>query len=80
MNLVIQSPAPISADHHKTLVALSRGSHATVVDANAIRISDADIAQRPDLDVYCGTHRLDYAFVEAGRQLRGGRQEARGIE
>jgi len=70
MNLVIQSPAPISADHHKTLVALSRGSHATVVDANAIRISNADIAQRPDLDVYCGTHRLDYAFVEAGRQLR----------
>ncbi len=70
MNLVIQSPAPISADHHKTLVALARGSHVTIIDANAIRIASADIAQRPDLDVYCGTHRLDYAFVEAGRQLR----------
>jgi len=70
MNLVIQSPAPLSADHHKTLVALARGTHATVIDATAIRIADADVAQRPDLDVYCGTHRLDYAFVESGRRLR----------
>ena len=70
MNLVIQSPAPLSADHHKTLVALARGSHATVVDANALRIADASIAQRADVEVYCGTHQLDYAFVEAGRQLR----------
>ncbi|CAH2891950.1 MAG: Phosphoserine phosphatase (EC [uncultured Paraburkholderia sp.] len=70
MNLVIQSPAPLSADHHKTLVALARGSHATVVDETAIRIADADAAQRPDLEVYCGTHRLDYAFIEGGRQLR----------
>ena len=69
MNLVIQSPAPISADHHKTLVALARGSHATVIDANAIRIARADIAQRPDLDVYCGTHALDYAFIEPQAQL-----------
>jgi phosphoserine phosphatase len=70
MNLVIQSSAPLSADHHKALVALARGSHASVIDANAIRIADANVAQRADLDVYCGTHQLDYAFVEAGRQLR----------
>jgi phosphoserine phosphatase len=70
MNLVIQSSAPLSADHHKALVALARGSHASVIDANAIRIADANVAQRADLDVYCSTHQLDYAFVEAGRQLR----------
>jgi phosphoserine phosphatase len=69
MNLVIQSPAPLSADHHKTLVALARGSHATAIDANALRIADASIDQRADVDVYCSTHQLDYAFVEAGRQL-----------
>src|SRR6185437_3053427 len=31
---------------------------------------DADIAQRAELDVYCGTHQLDYAFIEPGLQLR----------
>jgi phosphoserine phosphatase len=70
MNLVIQSPAPLSADHHTTLVALARGSHATMIDAHALRIADADIAQRAELDVYCGTHQLDYAFIEPGLQLR----------
>jgi phosphoserine phosphatase len=70
MNLVIQSTAPLSADHHKTLVALARGSRATVIDANAIRIADANVAQRADLEVYCSTHELDYAFVEPSRQLR----------
>ena len=70
MNLVIQSTEPLSADHHKTLVALARGSHAAVIDANAIRIADANVAQRADLEVYCSTHQLDYAFVEPGRQLR----------
>ena len=70
MNLVIQSPAPLSADHHKTLVALARGSRATMIDANALRIADANLAQRADLEVYCGTHQLDYAFIEPGRQLR----------
>jgi phosphoserine phosphatase len=70
MNLVIQSPAPLSADHHKTLVALARGSRADVIDAHAIRIPDANPAQRADLDVYCGTHALDYAFIEPNRQLR----------
>ena len=70
MNLVIQSTAPFSADHHKTLVALARGSQATVVDAHAIRIANAHLSQRADVEVYCQTHRLDYAFVEAGRALR----------
>ncbi|APA84925.1 phosphoserine phosphatase SerB [Paraburkholderia sprentiae WSM5005] len=70
MNLVIQSVAPLSTDHHKILVALARGSHAAVIDANAIRIADADPAQRADVEAYCYTHQLDYAFVEAGRQLR----------
>jgi phosphoserine phosphatase len=70
MNLVIQSTAPLSADHHKTLVALARGSRASVIDVHAIRIADASPAQRADLDVYCGTHSLDYAFIEPNRQLR----------
>ncbi len=69
MNLVIQSLAPLSADHHKPLVALARGSRAAVIDARALRIESADPAQRPDIDVYCGTHQLDYAFVEPGRRL-----------
>jgi phosphoserine phosphatase len=69
MNLVIQSPAPLPAAHHKPLVALARGSHAVVIDAYAIRIAGAQPAQRADLDVYCRTHALDYAFVKP-RQLR----------
>jgi phosphoserine phosphatase len=70
MNLVIQSPQPLAAAHAKPLVALSRGSHAQSVDAYAIRIADADPAQRGDLDVYCATHALDYAFVRPGLALR----------
>ncbi|MGF6609804.1 phosphoserine phosphatase [Paraburkholderia sp. WSM4175] len=69
MNLVIQSVVPLSADHHKTLVALARGSHAAVIDEHAIRIADANLAQRADVEAYCYAHQLDYAFVEAGRQL-----------
>jgi phosphoserine phosphatase len=69
MNLVIQSLAPLAAEHHKPLVALSRGSHLTALDPYVVRIENADIAQRPDLDVYCSTHSLDYAFIEAGRRL-----------
>jgi len=69
MNLVIQSLAPLTEAHFRPLVALSRGSRATPVDAYALRIEDADTAQRGDLDVYCGTHALDYAFIEPGRTL-----------
>ena len=69
MNLVIQSLTPLAAEHHKPLVALSRGSNLTVIDPCAVRIENADLGQRADLDVYCGTHALDYAFVEAGRRL-----------
>jgi phosphoserine phosphatase len=69
MNLVIQSPAPLPAVHHKPLLALARGSRLTPIDECAIRIEDAVPAQRADLDVYCGTHQLDYAFVGAGSSL-----------
>lgn len=69
MNLVIQSLTPLAAEHHKPLVALSRGSKLSVIDSCAVRIDNANLAQRADLDVYCGTHALDYAFVEAGRRL-----------
>lgn len=69
MNLVIQSPALLSPDHAKTLVALARGSRSIAVDAYALHIADADETQRADLDVYCGTHALDYAFIDAGRRL-----------
>lgn len=70
MNLVIQSPAPLAAAHVKPLVALARGAGSTSIDDFAIRIEGADPAQRGDLEVYCGTHALDYAFVEPGRTLR----------
>ena len=69
MNLVIQSLTPLAAEHYKPLAALSRGSNLTVIDPCAVRIENADLGQRADLDVYCGTHALDYAFVEAGRRL-----------
>ncbi|MEM5437111.1 phosphoserine phosphatase SerB [Paraburkholderia diazotrophica] len=69
MNLVIQSLAPLAAEHHKPLTALSRGSNLTVIDPHAVCIDNADAAQRADVDVYCATHSLDYAFVEAGRRL-----------
>ena len=69
MNLVIQSLTPIAAEHHKPLLALSRGAKLSAIDPCAVRIDSADVGQRPDLDVYCGTHELDYAFVEAGRRL-----------
>jgi phosphoserine phosphatase len=70
MNLVIQSSAPLAAAHVKPLVALARGAGSTPIDDFAIRIEGADPAQRPDLEVYCGTHALDFAFVEAGKTLR----------
>jgi phosphoserine phosphatase len=69
MNLVIQSPEPLAEAHRKPLAALARGAGATPIDAYALRIVGADPAQRPDLDVYCDTHALDYAFVEAGKRL-----------
>ena len=69
MNLVIQSLSPLAAEHHKPLVALSRGSKLSVIDPSAVRIENADLGQRADLDVYCGTHALDYAFVEPGQRL-----------
>ncbi|MBN3726609.1 phosphoserine phosphatase SerB [Burkholderia sp. Ac-20379] len=68
-NLVIQSPAPLSPAHHKPLFALSRGSRLVTIDDHAIRFDDAQPAQQPDISVYCGTHGLDYAFVDAGRKL-----------
>ncbi|WP_233863364.1 phosphoserine phosphatase SerB [Paraburkholderia adhaesiva] len=69
MNLVIQSLAPLPVAHHKPLLALARGSSLTPIDDCSIRIENAVPAQRADLDVYCGTHQLDYAFIGAGRAL-----------
>ncbi|CAG4892040.1 phosphoserine phosphatase SerB [Paraburkholderia saeva] len=70
MNLVIQSLAPIAETHFKPLVALARGTRLTPLDTHTLRIEAANPSQRADLDVYCGTHQLDYAFVEPGRALR----------
>jgi phosphoserine phosphatase len=69
MNLVVQSPEPLAAAHIKPLLALSRGTQAHSIDAHAVRIADAEPAQRPDIESYCSTHALDYAYVEAGRTL-----------
>jgi phosphoserine phosphatase len=68
-NLVIQSPSPLSDAHYKPLLALARGARIVTLDPLAIRIDDAQPAQRPDIDAYCGTHGLDYGFIDAGRRL-----------
>jgi len=70
MNLVVQSPEPLAAAHVKPLVALARGSQAHSIDACALRIADADSAQRPDIESYCATHAFDFAYVPAARALR----------
>jgi phosphoserine phosphatase len=69
MNLVIQSPAPISDSHLKPLAALARSTETARIDDTLLRLSDADPLQRPDIDAYCGTHALDYAFIEPQAQL-----------
>jgi phosphoserine phosphatase len=63
MNLVIQSPEPLGAAHVKPLIALARGSQAQPIDPYAVRILDANPAQRGDVEAYCATHALDCAFV-----------------
>lgn len=70
MNLVVQSPEPLAAAHVKPLVALARGTQMHSADSRVLRIADADTAQRPDIDAYCSTHALDFAYVPAGRSLR----------
>lgn len=70
MNLVVQSPEPLAAAHVKPLVALARGTQLHSADSRALRIAGADPKQRPDIDAYCGTHALDYAYVPPGRTLR----------
>ncbi|KAG0162230.1 hypothetical protein DFQ30_002594 [Apophysomyces sp. BC1015] len=67
MNLVIQSVAPLSDDHAHPLTALARAAQAERIDANALRVRDASPSQRADIAAYCGTHRLDYAFVPPRR-------------
>jgi phosphoserine phosphatase len=69
MNLVIQSPDPIADTHVKPLAALARSRHFERTGASRLRFSDADPLQRPDIDAYCGTHRLDYAFIDPARRL-----------
>ena len=69
MNLVIQSCAPLASAHTKPLVALARGAQVESIDAHAMRITEADPAQRADIEVYCATHALDYAFVKPGLAL-----------
>ena len=69
MNLVVQSPEPLAAAHVKPLLALARGSQVQSIDAHALRIADAQVDQRPDIESYCSTHALDYAYLDAGRAL-----------
>jgi phosphoserine phosphatase len=69
MNLVIQSPAPISDSHLRPLAALAGSQETRRVDDTLLRLIDADPLQRPDIDAYCGAHRLDYAYVEPNAKL-----------
>jgi phosphoserine phosphatase len=69
MNLVIQSPEPIADTHVKPLAALARSRHFVRTGASRLRFSDTDPLQRPDIDAYCGTHQLDYAFIDPALRL-----------
>jgi phosphoserine phosphatase len=69
IDLVVQSTAPITSAHHKPLLMLARGARLTTLDEHAVRIVDAQLRQQGDIAVYCDTHSLDYAFVDAGKRL-----------
>jgi phosphoserine phosphatase len=69
MNLVIQSPAPISDSHLRPRAALAGAQETRRVDDALLRLIDADPLQRPDIDAYCGAHGLDYAYVEPNAKL-----------
>jgi phosphoserine phosphatase len=72
MNLVIQSPDRIADSHIKPLTALARSPQADFVAAaegHVLRLQSAEPSQRADIDAYCGTHRLDYAFIDPAKQL-----------
>ncbi|SAL74688.1 phosphoserine phosphatase SerB [Caballeronia terrestris] len=69
MNLVVQSPSPIADAHLKPLAALARSTQTARADDTLVRFIGADPLQRPDIDAYCGTHALDYAFVGPGARL-----------
>ncbi|KMZ11341.1 Phosphoserine phosphatase [Candidatus Burkholderia humilis] len=69
MNLVIQSPHSISDSHLKPLAALARSRETQRIDDTLLRLTDADPLQRPDIDAYCGTHQLDFAFIEPDAKL-----------
>ncbi|SAL49089.1 phosphoserine phosphatase SerB [Caballeronia humi] len=69
MNLVVQSPSPIADAHLKPLAALARSTQTARADDTLVRFIGADPLQRPDIDAYCGTHALDYAFVAPGAGL-----------
>jgi phosphoserine phosphatase len=64
MNLVIQSAEALDAPHVKPLTALARGKSAGLADAHTLRVIEAAPSQRPDIEIYCDTHRLDFAYVE----------------
>ena len=69
MNLVVQSPSPIADAHLKPLAALARSSQTIRADDTLVRFIGADPLQRPDIDAYCGAHRLDHAFVAPEARL-----------
>ncbi|KAK44067.1 phosphoserine phosphatase [Caballeronia jiangsuensis] len=69
MNLVIQSPSPISDSHLRPLAALARSRETQRADDTLLRLIDADPLQRPDIDAYCGAHALDYAYIDPNAQL-----------
>ncbi|MBC8637037.1 phosphoserine phosphatase SerB [Caballeronia sp. EK] len=69
MNLVIQSPSPISDSHLRPLAALARSRETQRADDTLLRLIDADPLQRPDIDAYCGAHSLDYAYIDPNAKL-----------
>jgi phosphoserine phosphatase len=69
MNLVIQSLTPISAPHLRPLAALARSRETQQTDDTLVRLIGADPGQRADIDAYCGTHALDYAYIEPQAKL-----------
>lgn len=68
-NLIIQAPVD-PAPHLDALASLSGARDTrTVAPGLAYRLAGADPARRAAVDAFCDQHRIDFAFVPAGRRL-----------
>ncbi len=67
MNLIIQAPHPIAAQHLDHLGSLAQSRQREQVAAHAYRLTEAQ--PHPEIAPYCLAHGLDFGFVPRGRML-----------